>query len=79
MKSARQFLSTTVMLALVLAIARIASPSVVRMHRLGATSAPSLAGRVTPATATSSAPADDGGSGDDDDGDEDGGDGSSGY
>ena len=78
MKSARQFLSTTVMLALVLAIARIASPSVVRMHRLGATSAPSLAGRVTPATATSSAPADDG-SGGDDDGDEDGGDGSSGY
>ena len=54
MKSAKQFLSTTVMLALVLAIARIASPSVVRMHRLGATSAPSLAGRVTPATATSS-------------------------
>jgi hypothetical protein len=75
MKSAKQFLSTTVMLALVLAVARIASPSVVRVHRLGASSIPSLAGRVT---ASSSAPADDG-SGDDDDGDEDGGDGSSGY
>lgn len=78
MKSAKQSVSATTMLALVLAIARIASPSVAGVHRLGPASTPSLAGRATPATATSSAPADDG-SGDDDDGDEDGGDGSSGY
>jgi hypothetical protein len=77
MKSMKESISAAAMLALTLAVVRLASP-IAGPHRLGATSTPSLAGGVTPATATSSAFADDG-SGGDDDGDEDGGDGSSGY
>jgi hypothetical protein len=77
MKSVKKSVSAAAMLALALAIARLASP-IAGLHRMGAAATPFLAGPVTSVTSTTSAPADDG-SGDDDDGDEDGGDGSSGY
>ena len=77
MKSVKESVSAGAILALTLAIARLASP-IAGLHRLGPASTPFLAGLRTSVTSTTSAPADDG-SGDDDDGDEDGGDGSSGY
>jgi len=76
MKSAKQSVSAAAMLALVLAIARLASP-IAGLHRLGPVSGSYLARPAPSVAATTSVPADDG-SGDDGDDDEDGGDSSSG-